>query len=112
MSKTQDTLKTYQSFMMPTYTPSIVLSSGKGVTVRDAEGLALYDFTSGIGVLNVGHCHPKVVKAIQDQAASLTHASNLFANEPATLLAEKLVELSGLGGKAFFCNLRPLLDWL
>ena len=104
MSKTQDTLKTYQSFMMPTYTPSIVLSSGKGVTVRDAEGLALYDFTSGIGVLNVGHCHPKVVKAIQDQAASLTHASNLFANEPATLLAEKLVELSGLGGKAFFCN--------
>jgi predicted acetylornithine/succinylornithine family transaminase len=44
------------------------------------------------------------VKAIQDQAATLAHCSNLFANEPATRLAAKLVELSGLGGKAFFCN--------
>jgi predicted acetylornithine/succinylornithine family transaminase len=45
-----------------------------------------------------------VVEAIQNQAAALTHCSNLFANAPATQLASKLVELSGLGGKAFFCN--------
>ena len=89
---------------MPTYAPGAVLASGKGVTVRDVDGLSLYDFTSGIGVHNVGHCHPKVVKAIQSQAGKLTHSSNLFVNEPATKLAAKLVELSGLGGKVFFCN--------
>lgn len=102
--KTQEILDIYSSVMMPTYAPSVVLASGKGVTVRDADGLTRYDFTSGIGVHNVGHCNTKVVKAIQDQAAKLTHSSNLFANEPATELAAKLVELSGLGGKVFFCN--------
>ena len=102
--KTQEILDTYSSVMMPTYAPSVVLASGKGVTVRDADGLTRYDFTSGIGVHNVGHCNAKVVKAIQEQAAKLTHSSNLFANEPATELAAKLVELSGLGGKVFFCN--------
>ena len=103
-NKSQETLDLYKSVVMPTYAPSVVLASGKGVTVRDVDGLVLYDFTSGIGVHNVGHCHPKVVQAIQDQAAKLTHSSNLFVNEPATHLAAKLVELSGLGGKVFFCN--------
>ena len=103
-NKTQDILNQYKSAVMPTYSPSVVLASGKGVTVRDVDGLVLYDFTSGIGVHNVGHCHPKVVQAIRDQAAKLTHASNLFANEPATQPAAKLAELSGLGGKVFFCN--------
>ena len=104
MSKTTDILETYGKSLMPTYAPSVVLASGKGVTVRDADGLTLYDFTAGIGVHNVGHCHGKVVEAIQQQAAKLTHASNLYANEPATKLAAKLVALSGLGGKVFFCN--------
>ena len=103
-NKTQEILDLYKSSVMPTYAPSVVLASGKGVTVRDVDGLVLYDFTSGIGVHNVGHCHPKVVEAIQAQAAQLTHASNLFANEPATKLAAKLVEISGLGGKVFFAN--------
>ena len=103
-NKTQEILDLYKSSLMPTYSPSVVLASGKGVTVRGIDGLSLYDFTSGIGVHNVGHCHPKVVKAIQDQAAAMTHSSNLFANEPATRLAAKLVEISGLGGKVFFCN--------
>lgn len=103
-SKSQDTMELYKASVMPTYAPQAVLASGKGVTVRDIDGLSLYDFTSGIGVHNVGHCHPKVVKAIQDQAAKMTHCSNLYVNEPATKLAAKLVELSGLGGKVFFCN--------
>lgn len=103
-NKTQPILDLYKKVMMPTYAPSTVLVSGKGVAVRDADGLSLYDFTSGIGVHNVGYSHPKVVKAIQEQAAQLTHASNLFANIPATNLAAKLVELSGLEGKVFFCN--------
>ena len=103
-TKTQEILDLYTSKVMPTYTPSVVLASGKGVTVRDVDGLTLYDFTSGIGVHNVGYSNSAVVKAIQDQAAAMTHCSNLFVNAPATLLASKLVEISGLGGKVFFAN--------
>ena len=102
--KTNEILDLYKARVMPTYNPSIVVASGKDITVRDADGRTYYDFTSGIGVHNVGHCHKKVVEAIQKQAAALTHASNLFANAPATLLASKLVEISGLDGKVFFCN--------
>ena len=103
-NKTQEILELYKSKVMPTYTPSVVLASGKGVQVRDVDNRPFYDFTSGIGVQSVGYSHPKVVQAIQDQAAAMTHCSNLYVNAPATLLASKLVELSGLGGKAFFCN--------
>ena len=102
--KSEEILALYKSKVMPTYTPSVVIASGKGVTVRDVDGRTYYDFTSGIGVNSVGYANKKVVKAIQDQAAALTHCSNLYANVPATLLASKLVEISGLGGKAFFCN--------
>lgn len=103
-NNTKEVLDIYQAALMPTYAPSVVLASGKGVTVRDIDGRSFYDFTSGIGVHNVGYANPKVVRAIQEQAAALTHSSNLFANVPATNLAKKLVELSGLGGKVFFCN--------
>ena len=102
--KSQEILELYKSKVMPTYSPSVVLASGKGVTVRDVDGMTYYDFTSGIGVNNVGYCHKKVVQAVQDQAAAMLHCSNLYVNTPATLLASKLVEISGLGGKAFFCN--------
>ena len=102
--KSEEILALYKSKVMPTYAPSVVVASGKGVTVRDVDNMSYYDFTSGIGVNSVGYSHPKVVQAIQDQAAALTHCSNLYANVPATLLASKLVEISGLGGKAFFCN--------
>ena len=103
-TNTTEILDLYKTRMMPTYNPSLVIASGKDITVRDADGRSYYDFTSGIGVHNVGHCHKKVVEAIQTQAAALTHCSNLFANAPATLLASKLVEISGLNGKVFFCN--------
>ena len=103
-NKTKEILDLYGESVMPTYAPSVVVASGKGVTVRDVDGRSFYDFTSGIGVHNVGYARAEVVKAIQDQAAQLTHSSNLFANEPATKLAKKLVEISGLGGKVFFCN--------
>ncbi len=103
-NKTKEILDLYGENVMPTYAPSVVVASGKGVTVRDVDGRSFYDFTSGIGVHNVGYARAEVVKAIQEQAAQLTHASNLFANVPATKLAKKLVELSGLGGKVFFCN--------
>ena len=103
-NKNQEILELYRAKVMPTYSPSVVVASGKGVTVRDVDGRSFYDFTSGIGVQNVGYGNKKVVEAIQEQAAALTHASNLYVNTPATLLADKLVEISGLGGKVFFCN--------
>ena len=103
-TKNQEILDLYKSKVMPTYTPSVVIASGKGITVRDVDGHAYYDFTSGIGVQNVGYGNKKVVEAIQNQAAQLTHCSNLYVNVPMTQLAAKLVEISGLGGKAFFCN--------
>ena len=102
--KTQELLERYRAVMMPTYAPSTVIASGKGLTVRDADGMAYYDFTSGIGVQSVGYGCKKVVEAIQKQASVFTHCSNLYANVPAIRLAERLVELSGLGGKVFFCN--------
>ena len=103
-NKNQTILELYKSKVMPTYEPSLVIVGGKGITVRDVDGMSYYDFTSGIGVQSVGYGNKKVVEAIQEQAAALTHCSNLFANVPMTNLATKLVELSGLGGKAFFCN--------
>jgi len=104
MSKTEQIKKLYDAAMMPVYRPEIAIASAKGAEATGANGQRFYDFTSGIGVQNVGHCHPKVVEAIQEQATKLTHCSNLFMNEPAAKLAAKLVALSGLGGKAFFCN--------
>jgi len=103
-NKTQDILDLYKSKLMPTYAPSVVIASGKGITVRDVDGMSYYDFTSGIGVQSVGYGNKKVIDAIRDQAAALTHCSNLYTNVPAVNLAAKLVDLSGLGGKVFFCN--------
>ena len=107
MSKSNDIKALYEEFMMPVYSPEIVLSDGQGCKVRNPENATYYDFTSGIGVHNAGHCHPKVVKAIQAQAAVLGHCSNLFINAKQALLAQKLVKLGGpafRGGKVFFCN--------
>ena len=102
--KSQEILGLYKANVMPTYAPSVAVASGKGITVRDADGRSYYDFTSGIGVQAVGYGNRKVTEAIQSQAAALTHCSNLFVNAPETELAAKLVALSGLGGKVFFCN--------
>ena len=106
MSKktSQQIIDAYKAKVMPTYAPSIAIASGRGITVRDVDGRSYYDFTSGIGVQSVGYGNKKVVEAIKEQAAALTHCSNLYVNEPATRLAEKLVEISGLGGTVFFCN--------
>ncbi|MBQ7188378.1 MAG: aspartate aminotransferase family protein [Kiritimatiellae bacterium] len=93
----------YNQFVMHTYAPSVALSEGKGCKVRNPEGGSYLDFTSGISVHNVGHCHPKVVKAVQDQVSKLGHSSNLFFNENQALLAERLSRLT-LNGKCFFCN--------
>jgi predicted acetylornithine/succinylornithine family transaminase len=73
------------------------------VRLWDADGREYLDFLAGIGVCNAGHCHPRVVAAVQEQAARLLHVSNLFYTEPNARLAERLAARS-LGGKVFFCN--------
>lgn len=79
------------------------LVRGAGTRLWDADGNEYLDFLSGISVLNVGHCHPRVVEAVRDQVGRLMHVTNLFYTEPAMRLAERLAR-SSLGGKVFFCN--------
>lgn len=81
----------------------ITLTEGKGIYVTDSEGNEYMDALAGIAVNTVGHCHPNVVKAIQDQAAKLIHVSNLYYTEPQSKLAQLLTDASGMD-LAFFCN--------
>ncbi len=76
---------------------------GEGVRLWDSDGHEYLDFLAGISVLNVGHCHPRVVAAVRDQAGRLTHATNLYYTEPALRLSAALAQ-SSLGGKVFLCN--------
>ena len=92
-----------KTYLIPTYAPQLALVKGEGTRVWDADGKEYLDFLAGIAVLNVGHCHPNVVKAIQEQAATLMHVSNLYYNEKQPQLAKTLSEKAG-GGKCFFCN--------
>ena len=90
--------------LAPTYARyPVEFASGAGCVLRDAEGVEYLDFLSGIGVCNTGHCHPAVVRAVQEQAGRLMHVSNLFTTEPMVRLAERLAARS-LGGKVFFAN--------
>jgi predicted acetylornithine/succinylornithine family transaminase len=103
MTSSADILKLYKQYVMPTYAPDLVLVRGEGSRVWDAEGNRYLDFLAGIAVNSVGHAHPKLVNAIQHQAARLMHVSNLYVNEIAPALARALVERFG-DGKCFFCN--------
>ncbi len=103
MSKKNNVKELYNSHVMNTYSRGLMLTHGKGTKVWDVDGKVYLDFVTGISVLNVGHCHPRVVEAIREQAAKATHFSNLYYNEGQALLAQKLAGIS-LGGKCFFCN--------
>ena len=68
----------------------ITLVRGQGVRAWDANGKEYLDFLAGIAVNGVGHCHPRVVQAIQEQAATLIHTSGYYYTAPVAKLAEKL----------------------
>jgi acetylornithine/N-succinyldiaminopimelate aminotransferase len=76
---------------------------GKGTRLWDDEGNEYLDFLTGISVAQLGHCHPRVVDAVRDQAGRLMHVGNLFYTEPGIRLAKRLADLS-LGGRVFLCN--------
>jgi acetylornithine/N-succinyldiaminopimelate aminotransferase len=76
---------------------------GDGCRLWDADGNEYLDFLAGISVLNVGHCHPRIVEIVREQVGRLTHVSNLYYTEPAMKLSARLAE-SSLGGRVFLCN--------
>jgi acetylornithine/N-succinyldiaminopimelate aminotransferase len=93
-----------RDYALPTYVRNPVqFVRGSGVRLWDAEDNEYLDFLAGISVLNVGHCHPRVVEAVRDQAGRLSHVSNLYYTEPALKLSAALSR-SSLGGKVFLCN--------
>ncbi|MGW2014868.1 acetylornithine transaminase [Streptomyces sp. NPDC001927] len=96
----------WSAVMMDTYgTPPLALVRGEGSTVWDEAGRAYTDFTGGIAVNTLGHAHPAVVAAVQDQIGRLAHVSNLFVAGPPVALAERLLGLLGRErGRVFFAN--------
>ena len=93
-----------QKYLLNTYARyPLAIARGKGVYVYDVDGRRYLDFLSGLGVNALGHAHPRIVKAIREQAAKVIHVSNLYYNEYQGLLAEKLCTKSGLD-RVFFSN--------
>ncbi len=102
---TTDTESLYRDHVLGNYgLPPITFVRGQGTRLWDDAGREYLDFCAGIAVVTMGHAHPRVVRAISEQAARLTHVSNLYRNEPQAQLAVKLDALAGGGGKLFFCN--------
>jgi len=89
---------------IPTYARfPVEFVRGDGCRLWDADGHEYLDFLAGISVLNVGHCHPRVVTTVREQAGTLLHATNLYYTAPGLRLSARLAE-SSLGGKVFLCN--------
>lgn len=107
--KATELIRVDSDFVSPSYTRvyPLVVESAEGLWVRDVDGNEFLDFTAGIAVNATGHCHPKVVEAIRDQAGKLIHMSGTdFYYAPQIVLAQKLAELSRMSGgaKVFFGN--------
>jgi len=91
-------------YIMNTYNRfPVILRKGRGMKVWSSEGKEYLDFVGGVAVNILGHCHPRVVVAIQKQAQRLLHVSNYYYIEPQVKLAKLLVEHS-FADKVFFCN--------
>ena len=94
----------YDAHVMKNYARApLTLARGRGAQVWDDQGKAYLDFTSGIAVSALGHCHPHWVAAVQRQAGELIHVSNLYRNPNQGELARRIVGYAG-PGRVFFCN--------
>ncbi len=83
--------------------PDVVFERGSGAWLYDSAGRDYLDFISGVGVVSLGHGHPRVAAAIAEQAGALAHTSNLFHHPFQAPVADRLAALSGLS-RAFLCN--------
>ncbi|MBR3140854.1 MAG: acetylornithine transaminase [Methanobrevibacter sp.] len=101
---TKDLIKIEDDYFINTFTRQpIVLDHGEGVKVVDIDGNEYLDMFAGIAVNSLGHNHPKLVKAIQDQAEKLIHISSIYYNEPALTYAKKLIDLTDFD-RIFYSN--------
>lgn len=97
-------MKTLHDALLPVYARApITIVSGHGCELVDEEGRHYLDFIAGIAVCALGHAHPAIAEAVEDQARRLVHASNLYSHEPAGILARELARRSGMSS-VFFCN--------
>lgn len=93
-----------KSYILQTYNPSeLYFDHGDGVYLYTDDGTRFLDFTSGIGVTCLGHSHPALVSALQEQAGKLWHCSNLFKIKGQDKVAKKITENS-FAESVFFCN--------
>ena len=106
MSTSAELTSRWRDVMMHNYgVPPLALVRGEGCRVWDADGNSYLDLVGGIAVSSLGHAHPAIVEAVNAQVARIAHTSNLYINEPALALAERLAGL--LGGdrtRVFLCN--------
>ena len=96
--------ETFDNVILPVYAPAqFVPVKGKGSRVWDQQGKEYIDFSGGIAVTALGHCHPALVETLKSQGETLWHTSNLFTNEPALRLASKLIAAT-FAERVFFGN--------
>ena len=104
MNKSQEWINRADKHVMKTYGRyPIVAERGEGCRLWDVDGKAYLDFLAGVAVNNLGHCHPKVVAALREQAGRLLHCSNFYHIPQQVELAEWLCEHS-FADRVFFCN--------
>jgi len=104
MNKSQEWIARGEKHIVKTYGRyPLVAVRGEGCRLWDADGKSYLDFLAGIAVNSLGHCHPKVVAALQEQAAKLLHCSNYYHIPTQIELAEILCANS-FGDRVFFCN--------
>ncbi|HEY1281194.1 MAG TPA: acetylornithine/succinylornithine family transaminase [Acidimicrobiales bacterium] len=90
---------------MPTYAaPPVTFVRGRGTELWDSDGKRYLDFLCGLAVTSLGHAHPVVADALDHQARTLLHVSNLFANDVAPRVATQIDDLLRGGGQVFFGN--------
>ncbi|BBL28928.1 bifunctional acetylornithine/succinyldiaminopimelate transaminase [Pantoea ananatis] len=98
------TRETFDQVILPVYAPAqFVPVKGKGSRVWDQQGKEYIDFSGGIAVTALGHCHPALVETLKKQGETLWHTSNVFTNEPALRLASKLINAT-FAERVFFAN--------
>jgi acetylornithine/N-succinyldiaminopimelate aminotransferase len=100
-----NTRQLFADFVVPNYARyDVVFVRGEGSRIWDETGKHYLDFGAGIAVSCIGHAHPNLLRALQQQASQLIHTSNLYYSRPQGELAEKLVGIVGQPGKVFFSN--------
>ena len=101
---TKQIIELFERHVVPNYTrKDVVIVKGEGSRVWDSEGNQYLDLFPGWGCNGLGHCHPKIVKAVKQQAGKLIHVANNYYNELQGELA-MLIAVNSFNGQCFFCN--------